>query len=90
MSNPIIKAVGASGTITAVDLLPITPDDDNDLSTHARAIRCRSDGTSGTIRVTTYLNEVRNDYIAAGEQIDVYVKRVHATGTSATNLVGMV
>lgn len=70
----------------APDLVPITPNNDADLPTPARAIRCRGDGTAGTVRITTLTGQVRNTYIAAGETLLVVAFRVHATGTSATGL----
>lgn len=73
-------------TMTGTDLVPVSPDDDNDLATEARAIRCRGDGAAGTLRITTTADAVRNTYIAAGEVLTVGVVRVHNTGTTATGL----
>lgn len=73
-----------------VDLVPVTPSDTVDLVTPARALRCRPDGTAGTLRITTVAGEVRNTYIDAGEYFLVQVKRVHATGTAATNIEAVI
>lgn len=77
-------------TASAIDVVPVTPSDVADLDTQARAIRCRGDGDSGLIRVTTAKGSVRNTYIAAGELLTVQVVRVHATGTTATNLEALI
>lgn len=91
MATPILMASGTdqrvvSGvdqTFTGVDLVPVTPNDTTDLPIHARDIRAQG---AGTIRITTYLGNVRNTNIAANERLGVYVKRVHATGTTATGI----
>lgn len=77
-------------TAPAPDLVPISPDDDNDLATPARAIRCRPDGTAGTLRITTAEGEVRDTYIDAGELLPIQAVRVHDTGTAATDLEAMI
>ncbi|MGV1985594.1 spike base protein, RCAP_Rcc01079 family [Agrobacterium sp. 22-221-1] len=74
------------GLNVASDLVPVTPNDTTDLAEPGRAIRCRPDGAAGTLRFSTNTNVVRNTYIDAGETILVAVTRVHATGTTATNL----
>ncbi|MEM6496733.1 MAG: hypothetical protein AAF709_08405 [Pseudomonadota bacterium] len=74
----------------ATDLVPITPDDNNDLTNPGRAIRCRPDGAAGNLRITTADGSQRDTFINAGEQIDVQFTRVHATGTTATNLEAMI
>lgn len=71
---------------TALDLVPVTPDDANDLALSARAIRV---GTGGTLRITTASGQVRNTTVTDGEVLLVQVNRVHATGTTATNLEAM-
>ncbi len=74
----------------AIDLVPVTPSDANDLAVPGRSIRCRPDGSAGTLRITTDTGVVRNTYIAVGEVLNVGVQRVHATGTAATGLEAMV
>lgn len=83
MSNPDLFS-----NFTARDLPPITPNDSEDLAVWARAIRCN--GTGGTLRITTMAGQVRNTNIAAGGELMVQVKRVHATGTTATGLEAMI
>ncbi len=80
-TNPFNRGVNV-----ASDLVPVTPNDTTDLVEPGRAIRCRPDGAAGTLRFSTNTNVVRNTYIDAGETILVAVTRVHATGTTATNL----
>lgn len=77
-------------TDSAVDAVPIVPSDGTDLPVVARAIRCRGDSNSGTLRVTTLSGSVRNTYIGSGELLTLQVTRVHATGTTATGLEAMV
>ncbi|MQB37602.1 hypothetical protein DXT97_12450 [Agrobacterium tumefaciens] len=74
------------GLNVASDLVPVIPNDTTELAEPGRAIRCRPDGAAGTLRFSTNTNVVRNTYIDAGETILVAVTRVHATGTTATNL----
>lgn len=82
--------VRADALDPAIDLPPIAPNDNENLPKSARAIRCRGDGTAGTVRVTTAVGEVRDTYIMAGEMLIVQVMRVHATGTTATGLEAIV
>ena len=72
------------------DLVPVTPNDAADLAKPARVIRCRPDGAAGTLRITTFDGAVRNTYIAAGEELQIATLRVHATGTTATNLEAII
>lgn len=75
---------------SATDLVPITPNDNNDLANLGRAIRCRPDGTSGNLRLVTISGNLRDTFISAGEQIDIQFTRVHQTGTTATGLEAMI
>lgn len=72
-----------SDTFVAFDIVPVVPDDNTDLSKHARGIRS---ATSGNLRITTFLGNVRNTRIAANEVLLVYATRIHATGTTATGI----
>ena len=81
-ANPHARGIGVG-----LDLIPVTPNDSADLPAAGRAIRCRPDGAAGTVRFMPVGGEtLRNTAIAAGETINVAVQRVHATGTTATNL----
>lgn len=82
MSNP-----DQYNTFTAIDLVPVVPSDTVDLPMFARALRIAG---AGTLRITTLRGNVRNTNVAAGETLDVAVRRVHATGTSATGIEAMI
>lgn len=83
MTNPDIY-----NTMVGLDLVPITPSDTVDLATAARSIRCA--GTGGTLRMVTIKGELRNTVIAANEVLLVGASRVHATGTTATDLEAII
>lgn len=68
---------------TGIDLVPVTPSDGTDLAQNGRAIRAN---TAGTLRFVSYAGVLRNTNIAAGETLMVAVRRIHATGTTATGL----
>jgi hypothetical protein len=72
------------------DIVPVTPSDTVNLPQPARVIRCRPDGAAGTLRITTVAGQVRNTYIAAGGELLIATLRVHATGTTATNLEAII
>lgn len=80
-TNPFTRGINV-----ATDLVPVTPNDNADLAESGRAIRCRPDGAAGTVRFNNNAGVTRNTAIAAGETILVGVTRIHATGTTATNL----
>ncbi len=68
----------------ANDIIPVTPSDSTDLDPPARSLLV---SVSGTIRVTTYAGNVRDipaSLAAAGATVQCRIKRVHATGTTAT------
>lgn len=69
----------------------ITPNDSADLDKTVRALNV---ATSGTVRVTTMGDEYDTGdtidlYIAAGIAFPIRAVRVHATGTTATGIVGL-
>jgi hypothetical protein len=64
----------------------ITPDDDNDLAIHTRAIRANTAGD--VVLVTAGGSEVTCKF-AAGETRPIRAVRVLATDTTATGLEGM-
>lgn len=84
-------STGSQATAVGTDIVPITPSDSVDLVTEARVIRCKPNtGTAGTLRITTRQGEVRNTEIAVGDELQIYVTRVHATGTTATGLEAII
>lgn len=68
------------------DLIPVTPSDTVDFAVAGRAIRCKGNGTAGTLRFRNDAGVQRDTYISAGETLLVGVSRIHATGTTATGL----
>lgn len=70
----------------ASDLFDIVPDDGTDLALATRALNA---AVSGTVRITTVSGTMATVYIAAGIAFPVRAARVHATGTTATGLVGL-
>ncbi len=72
----------------AIGGFSITPDNDNELTYVTRYIYV---GTSGHIKVTFVDDtEVTLNNIIAGELHALRVKKVHATGTTALAIVGLV
>lgn len=65
----------------------ITPNDSADLDTSTRGLYI---GTAGTIRVTHVDDTVVTNYpVTVGGYVYPWaVKRVHATGTTALNIIG--
>lgn len=62
----------------------VTPNDSADLTTIARAIYV---GTSGSVKIDTLNgNTVTLPNLAAGVWHPIAVKRIHATGTTATDI----
>lgn len=71
----------------STDVAPITPDDANDLPHVTKALNA---ATSGTVRVTTESGTEADIFIAAGVVFPLRVRRVWASGTSATGLRGLI
>lgn len=82
MSNP-----DQFNTFTAIDLVPVTPNDSTDLAVFARGLRI---ATGGTLRITTLNGNVRNTNVKDGEVLLCASRRVHATGTTATGIEAMI
>lgn len=71
----------------AVDMFSVTPDDDNDLSSPARGLYV---GTSGDVRLTTPRGTtVTLPSLAAGVVHPIAAKRIHSTGTTASDIFGV-
>lgn len=67
----------------AEDLVPVTPNDGEDIPV-ARALYVSG---AGTLRITTRRGHVRNIPNAVEGYHPVFVRRVHATGTTATGIL---
>lgn len=73
-------------TAPGKDATEITPNDSTDLDPVPHFLYI---GTGGSLRVTTAAGNVRNFQVEAGVILPVIVHRVHATGTTATDIVGI-
>ncbi|MDX1781131.1 MAG: hypothetical protein R3256_07405 [Thalassovita sp.] len=71
----------------ASGVFSIPPDDLADLPTATRALNVAQ---SGTVQVTTVDGSTATLYVVAGIAFPVRVQRVHATGTTATGIVGLI
>lgn len=68
----------------ALHMYEVTPSDTEDLPHGgARVLRIN---TGGTLRVTTFLNITEDVTVYDGEVIPCAVKRIFATGTTATGI----
>lgn len=65
----------------------VTPDDNVDLPKVPRALECRTDGTVVCIMLDDTVAVTR--YIIAGTQLSGLVRRVLASGTTATGIVAV-
>jgi hypothetical protein len=70
----------------AAFLLPVIPDDANDLPMTSRALNVAQ---SGLVQITTTGGTVASVYIAAGTAFPVRATRVWATGTTATGITAL-
>lgn len=71
----------------ASDIFTITPNDGADLPRVTKALNA---ATAGLVRVTTDRGTEADVFLAAGVVFPLRVRRVWATGTSATGLRGLV
>lgn len=67
-------------------LMSVTPDDGQDLPHVSRGLNVL---VGGTVRVTSAQGETETLMIAAGIVFPVRVRRIWATGTTATGIVAM-
>ena len=73
-------------TSPATRAFAITPQDGSDLSQSVRALNV---AVSGQVRVTTVEGDTADIHIAAGLAFPIRARRVHASGTTATGIVGL-
>lgn len=84
-TNTFSNVVGAESP--AVNAFAVTPNDSTDLATATRGIYA---GGAGDLKVTTLGGDtVTFVGLAAGVIHPIRVARVFATGTTATNIVGV-
>mgnify|MGYP006275013433 CR=1 FL=1 len=70
----------------AQGVLPVTPDDGADLSIVCRALYV---GGAGTVTLRAIDNSQATFTVPGGGEIKVRTRRVLATGTTATGIVGL-
>lgn len=66
------------------DLIPITPNDGNDLSA---GIRCIYVGTAGDVSMLMFNGQTRTVALSVGWH-PIVPRRIRATGTTASNIFG--
>lgn len=82
MSNPFSgRAPSLNGPVN--DIVPVTPNDGVDLADVAVAIYVE---TGGTLTVTTEAEQIRTVTLSDNAILPVGVRRVFATGTSASGI----
>ncbi|MCB2111645.1 MAG: hypothetical protein H6895_08620 [Defluviimonas sp.] len=82
MSNPFKnRAPGLSGPAT--DIMPVTPSDSNEFATTAIALYVVG---AGTVAVMTASGTTRSFAVPAYSYVPLGVRRVLATGTTATGI----
>lgn len=81
------KPLGRKSTIGSRKSFAITPSDTVNLSRYPREIIC---GGAGTVAVVDVDDVVTSYSVVAGQSIPQIAKRINATGTTATPLVGQV
>jgi len=85
MSDPF-DGYAAGLESPATGAFEIAPDDNADLPFVTRALNVQ---TTGAVRVSTLNGDTVTLFIAAGGVLPIRVSRVLATGTTATNIVGL-
>ena len=70
----------------AMRIAAVTPDDDSDLPLTTRAIAV---GGEGFVQVTTMMGDTGRVYVVPGAPFPIRAARIWATGTTATDVVGL-
>ena len=70
----------------AIRLITVTPDDAKDLAVATRAI---SVGGDGFVKLTTVAGDTGRIFVGAGGPFPIRAARIWATGTTATDIVGL-
>lgn len=87
MANPRDQFFDGNQTTSAVDGFAITPNDGANLPDTARAIYVG--GTGDVTLITPRGTSLLFKAVPTGQYIFAYTNKVMATGTTATNLVGL-
>lgn len=74
----------------ADDVFLVTPSDTDELTYITKAIRIASTGTAGNVVVLTDWGNIRTIPMTIGEQWDISVRKILATGTTATGIYAFV
>jgi hypothetical protein len=85
MADNPLKDLSPTAGGPAQGFVNITPADAN-LPQQVRWVKVT--GAAGTIRYTGLSGDVINETVEVGDIVDGWIARVHATGTTATGLVG--
>ncbi|MCC5992946.1 MAG: hypothetical protein JJT99_10515 [Rhodobacteraceae bacterium] len=83
----IFKAHALTPAGPATDILPVTPDDGTDLPLAASALYVE---TGGTVSVITIRGQMRSIELGDLALLPVGVRRVRATGTTASGIHALV
>ncbi len=86
MTNPDFTGYDVDLADPATRLHEVTPSDDTDLPWPARALTAL---VEGNVRVTSLGGDVATLHVFAGGCLPVQVRRVWASGTTATGIVAM-
>lgn len=86
MTIDIFAAADDTLTSPATDIEEITPSDVADLAYMTKSLNV---ATPGVVRVTTETGTISDVFIAAGLPFPLRVRRVWATGTTATGIRGL-
>lgn len=86
MTDPFASFVGGLEA-PATEIFDVVPDDTQDLEIATRAINV---SLAGNVRVTTVGGSTATVFVGAGIAFPIRVVRLHATGTTAQGIVGLV
>jgi hypothetical protein len=86
MANDRFARFAPSPTQPATSLFEIEPDDETDLTEATIALNV---ATAGLVRVTTVDGSVGDVFVVGGTVFPLRVRRVWATGTTATGIRGL-
>jgi hypothetical protein len=86
MAEDIFASFARAPSLPASSVEEIVPDDAVDLPRVTLALNA---ATPGAVRVTTHTGEETTVYLAAGVAFPLRVRRVWASGTTATGLRGL-
>jgi hypothetical protein len=83
----IFKSHALTAAGPATDIVPVTPNNGTDLEVVASALYVE---TGGTLSIVTVRNQTRSILVGDQSILPVGVRRVRATGTTATGIHALV